>query len=369
MKISKYWKQILAWTLCAVLALGLVYIVREDRKRNTERIAQLQKQAAELEQTDNEKLEALTDVYDKFYSQVNVRSMVCWGDSAMAGGKDRSLAISLKQVVEENLFSSLTKSFGKVFEKGEYSTPSVTISNMGVTNETMRHILVRAGVNLLEIGDWIQIPEDTDPVAVRLMDDEAWNSDVEDDQIRFARQREVTFGKVWINDVEGTLIATDDWFDSAHPRYAFVRNEEGDMTSAGSGTEVEIESASMYIGNVPIFFFENETGRSVDGFVSDVQDLVDRYADTEDEDEEEDDIIYDLPYVVIFTTNEGSEIDKAMGNAFGSHYIRNDKYVAEMTVRTYKKLAQQVYENLDAQGCFDGVKEKIALALQEAEGL
>ena len=369
MKIANYWKQILAWTLCIVVAAGLFYVVREDRKRNAERIAQLQKQAEELEKTDGEKLEALTDIYDKFYSQVSVQSMVCWGDNAMAGSKDSSLAISLEKVVEENLFSSLTKSFGKVFEKGEYSTPSVTINNMGVTNETMRQILVRAGVNSLEIGDWIQIPAGTDPVTVRLMDSEAWNSDVKDDQIRFARQRDVTFGQVLINDVEGTLIATDDWFDSTHPRYAFVRDEEGNKTSAGSGTEVEIESATKYIGDVPIFFFENETGRSVDGFVSDVQDLVDRYADTEEDDEEEEETVYDLPYVVIFTTNEGSDIDKAMGNAFGSHYIRNEGYASEMTDRTYKKLAQQVYENLDGQGCFDSVKEKIALALQEAEGL
>ena len=105
----------------------------------------------------------------------------------------------------------------------------------------------------------------------------------------------MTFGQVWINDVEGTLIATDDWFDSTHPRYAFVRDEEGSKTSAGSGTEVEIEFATKYIGEVPIFFFENETGRSVDGFVSDVQDLVDRYADTEEDDEEEEKTVYDLP--------------------------------------------------------------------------
>ena len=89
---------------------------------------------------------------------------------------------------------------------------------------------------------------------------------------------------------------------------------------------------------------------------------------TEASDKEEK-TVYDLPYVVIFTTNEGSDIDKAMGSAFGSHYIRNEGYASEMTDRTYKKLAQQVYENLDGQGCFDSVKEKIALALQEAEGL
>ena len=369
MKIGNYWKQILAWGLCIVIAAGLLYVVCDDRMKKAEQMAQLQKQAEELQQTDGEKLEALTDIYDKFYSQVNTRNIVCWGDSAMAGSKDSSLAISLKKVTEDNLFSSLSKNFGRVFEKGEYVAPSITIHNMGVTNETLRHILVRAGVNSIELGDWIQIPASTDPVTVRLMDEEAWNSDVKEDQIRFARQKDVSFGQVRINDIEGTLIATDDWFDSTHPRYAFVRDEEGNKSSAGSGTEVEIESATMYIGEVPVFFFENETGRSTEGFVSDVQDLVDRYANTEDDDEEDEEDSYDLPFVVIFTTNEGSEMDKAMGRAFGNRYIRNDGYASEMTDRKYKKLAQQVYENLDSQGCFDSVKEKIALAIQEAEGL
>lgn len=280
-----------------------------------------------------------------------------------------SLAISLKKVTEDNLFSALSKSFNRVLEKGEYTTPAITIHNMGVTNETLRHILVRAGVNSLELGDYTQIPATTDPVTVRLMDEEAWNSDVKEDQIRFARQKDVSFGQVWINDIEGSLVATDDWFDSTHPRYAFVRDEDGNKTSAGSGTEVEIESATMYIGEVPVFFFENETGRSTEGFISDVQDLVDRYANTEDDDEEDEENSYDLPFVVIFTTNEGSEMDKAMGRAFGNRYIRNDGYASEMTDRKYKKLSQQVYENLDSQGCFDSVKEKIALAIQEAEGL
>lgn len=366
MKIGNYWKQILAWSLCLVIAAGLMFVVRDDRKKNVERIAELQKQADELEQTDGEKIESLTDIYDKFYSQVSMPNMVCWGDSAMAGGKDRSLAIALSKVIEENLFSTLSKSFSRVLEKGEYTIPSTTIHNMGVTNETMRHILIRAGVNSMELGDWIQIPASTDPVTVRLMDEEAWNSEDKEAQIRFARQKDVSFGQVWIKDTEGTLIATDDWFDSTHPRYAFVRDEEGNKVSAGSGTEVEIESATMYIGEVPVFFFENETGRSTDGFVSDVQELVNRYADTEDDDAED---VYDLPFIVVFTTDEGSEMDRALGNAFGNRYIRNDGYSTEMTDRNYKKLAQQVYDNLDSQGCFDGVKEKIALAIQEAENL
>ena len=366
MSIKRVWLQLLAWGLCVSLAIAFFFRVRDDQRKNEERIRQLQMEASESELIDEEKLESLTDIYDTFYSQLNLQSYVCWGDSAMAGSKENSLPVSLNKVIDDNLFLPLNKSFSKVLEKGEYNIPSVTLINMGVSNENLRQILVRAGVNSLEVGSWIIIPADSDPVTVRLMDEEAWNSDKKDDESQFAKQRNVSFGKVWISDIEGTLITTDDWFDSTHPRYAFVRDEEGNRKSVGSGTEVEIESASMYIGDIPIFFFENDTGRSVDGFVSDVEKLVEHYTNLE---EDEADQSLSIPYVVIFTTNEGSEMDKAMSDAFGSRYIRNEYLSSEMTDRQYIKLARQVYDNLDAQGCFDEVKGKIAVAIEEAEEL
>lgn len=362
MKINEKWTQIIAWGLCVVLAIALCGMVRIDRKRTAERVVQLQQQANQAQQTDSEKQEALAGVFEKYYSQMNVPGMVCWGDDAMAGNKDRSLTISLEKAVSDNLYSSLTKAFNKVLENEDYAVPSVTIHNMGVSNEEMRQILVRAGVNTMEIGDWVQIPSDTDPVTVRLVDDEARANGGE---LRFAKQKDVSFGQVWIDDIEGTLVTTDDWYDSNHPRFAFVRDEEGSSKGVSAGTEVEIESADKYIGEVPIFFFEDDSGRSIDGFVSDVEDLVNRYADTE-EDEDEEEISYELPYVVIFSTDEGSDMDQAMTEAFGSHYIRNDGYAVEMTEKAYNDLAQKVYESLDAQGCFNEVKGKIEAAVQEA---
>ena len=94
---------------------------------------------------------------------------------------------------------------------------------MGVFNEDMRQILVRASVNTMEIADWTQIPGDTEPVTVRLVDEEARSNGGE---LRFIKQKDVSFGQVWIDDIEGTLVTTDDWYDSNHPRFAFVRDEE-----------------------------------------------------------------------------------------------------------------------------------------------
>lgn len=385
MKNRKLWIQIVAWLLCLVLGYKLYDLVRDDREAYAEKIAQYQLQAAQSEELDEAKVESLTDIYDKFYNQVDVHNIICWGDTAMAGNNKTSLPSSLKKVIEENLFSSMKKTFNRVLENGEYDTPSVTINNMGVTNEGMRQIFARAGVNTIELGESIEIPSGKDNVTVRLMDEEAWNnlSDKKpDEQLKFANQKNVSFGKVYINGIRGSLVAADDWFDSGHPRYAFVRKEEGDSIHVNSRTEVEIESATKYLGDIPIFFFEDSSGVSVDTFVDQVEQLVDRYAyleDKQDDDSTSDSsteniestekAAYDLPFVVICTTMEDSDLDKAMGKRFEDHYIRNDIYYNEMTDRTYKKLAQQVYDNLDAQGCFTDVKSQIIMAMEEAEGL
>ena len=376
MKNKRLWFQLVAWLLCIVVGYQLYDIVKKDIIRNTEHNAQLKQQASQLEETVYEKQEAQVDIYDRFYSQLVVPRFICWGDSAMAGSRESSLSIAFEKVTDDNLFSPLSKTFSRVIEQDDYSIPSVKITNMGVSNEAMRQILVRSGVNIMDLGEGIEIPTETDPVTLRLMDQEAWDSEDKKAELKFAKQRDVSFGKVTIDGIEGTLITTDDWFDSTHPRYAFIRDKEGDWKRVGSGTEVEIETATKYLGDIPIFFFENDSGRSVDGLVSDMEKLVIRYAnaepDEEDSEEEETEqtiTSYNRPFVVICTTPENSSLDKALTGKFGTRYIRNDSYSNEMTDRMYKKLAQKVYDNLDQQGCFTDIKGKISLAIQEAEGI
>ena len=398
MNIRKLVLPVLAWIICIVGAYKLYTLVRADQAAQEERYAVLQMQAAASEETEIEKLEKQTDIYDKLYSQIDVNDFICWGDSAMAGNGSRSLPTVLKKVIEDNLFSSLKKSFSRVLDTDEYTTPSVKVNNMGVTGEGMRQILVRAGVNIMETGESITIPWGTEPVTVRFMDDEAWDrldpKKNPDEQLKFARQKTVDFGKVYIDGIRGSLVTTDTWFDSGHPQYAFVRKEEGDSTYVRSGTEIEIETATRYLGDTPVFFFENDSGRSIDGFVTDIEKLVNRYAIDEvpetdpseetsqeeekenspdDENAEESDAsaepAYDRPFVVICTALEDSDLDKALRRRFGTRYIRNDDYASEMTERNYKKLAQEVFDNLDSQGCFTEVQAQILMAVQEAEGL
>ena len=166
MKNKKLWFQVFAWLLCIALGYSLFNTVLEDNAKNAERFAQLQLQAANMEQTDGEKSEALADIYDKFYSQLENPQFVCWGDNAMAGSRESSLSISLQKVVNDNLYSQLSKTFSQAIEDEELTIPSVKVNNMGVTNEGMRQIVVSAGVNIMDLGEGNEIPYGNDPVTV-----------------------------------------------------------------------------------------------------------------------------------------------------------------------------------------------------------
>ena len=130
------------------------------------------------------------------------------------------------------------------------------------------------------------------------------------------------------------------------------------------GTDVEIESATKYIGNVPVFFFEDDSADTVNStneFVENLESLVQRYTLIEEEDGE---TSSELPYVVVCTAEEESELDERLKEIFGDWYIRNDTYASEMTEDDYKELAQKVYANLDGQGCFDEMKETIEKVIE-----
>ena len=90
-----------------------------------------------------------------------------------------------------------------------------------------------------------------------------------------------------------------------------------------------------------------------------------RYTEIEEEDGESSE---ELPYVVICTVDEESELDESLKEAFGDHYIRHNTYADDMMEEDYKELAQKVYANLDGQGCFKEMKETIAKAVEELKG-
>ena len=421
MRIRDFLLKITGVLLCMAMAAVLVALFFMNRTRNHDRAEELKKQAEELKRQEEQRREDAADLYEDLVSDLMVRNIVCWGDNEMAGNGDASLPGSLNQVANEKLFTDTVNDFSGAMDKEAEPALSVTVNNMGVRNEGMREILVRAGVNELQLAQWTVISSDTDPHNIELKDNISWST------LRFANQDGVRFGSVDIDGIYGTLTVGDGEYDDDHPRFAFVRDEEGDSMSFGAGTQVEIASATDYIGDIPVFFFEDDSADSVSGFVNDLESLVERYTEydeTEDEDAaaenipEEDIPAEDNPaegtpaednpaegipaegstlteaapeaattgaadnsiaketepsitraFVVICTAEEDSDLDEALREAFGDRYIRNDTYAYEMSEDSYRKLAEKVFDNLEEQGCFDDVKRQTESAVEQLKNL
>lgn len=380
MRIRDYIFRIGAVALCVIMAAMLIVLLFMDRTRNRERAQALQQKTEEHKQQELMKMEEATDLYDQFIDNLTVTGIVCWGDKGMAGNGDLSLPAALRELADENLFAPVVDSYSKVIDVEESDKPQLSVVNMGVRNEGMREILARAGVNEMKVGEWVYLPGDTEPCNIVLGDETSWTA------LRFADQQGVSFGKTVIEGVEGTLTAGEGEYDEDHPRFAFVRDEEGDGMQAGAGTSIETESASKYLGEIPVFFFEDDIADSAESFVSDVESLVDRYTDYYREDEEpseeaseeteeepEEDLAEERPlsqyFAIVCTAEADSELDNALREAFGDHYIRNDTYAANLTQDGWKALAQKVYDALDAQGSFAPAREQAEKAVEALNDL
>lgn len=202
------------------------------------------------------------------------------------------------------------------------------------------------------IGEWALIPEEKKPVNIVFRDNESGTT------LLFSEQKAARFGAVEIAEVTGELVVGEGEYDELHRKVAFVREMEGDSVQVGVGTPIEAESMTKYTGDVPLFFIEEDlsnTVNSVEEFVSDLESFVERYTEVDSENEE-------IPYVVICTAAVDSEVDNSLRDAFGDRYIRNDTYASEMSEEDYVKLAEKVYANLDSQGCFSNVNERIEIA-------
>ena len=385
--------------LCVIMAALLIVLMFMNHRRNQERADALRQKTEERKVLETQKIEEAAELYDHYIDQLGGISVVCWGDAVMAGKGDVSLPSALKAVIGENLYQPFTESYSKIVDKEEMTQPDAVVANMGVRDEGMREILVRAGVNTMKVGEWALIPGDTEPQNIVLGDDTLWTP------LHFARQDKVSFGKVVIEEIEGTLIEGEGEYDELHPRFAFVRDEEGDSFQTGAGTVIETENASRYLGDIPVFFFEDDSADNVDSFMSDLEDLVDRYTDYYHEDREEEETSDEdtleeqsedgytgdeqaaeeesggaeegseketsvsHAFVVLCTVESDSDLDTALKEEFGDHYIRSDLYADSLNADNCKNLAQKVYEALDAQGCFDTVKETTAQAIEALDDL
>lgn len=362
MKIKERTIQMFVWGVCIVLAVALIVLVLTDRNKRKKMLleaqAQSQLQKDETDTIDSEKLGKVQTIFDNLLSDLYLPSFVCWGDSEMAGNNESSFPKAFNKLTNELLSSDLLNCFNEYPGIVTKNTPSFVINDLSIVNEGMNELLVRSGVHSLVIGEWALIPEEKKPVNIVFRDNESETT------LLFSEQKATRFGTVEISGVTGDLVPGDGEYDDLHRKVAFVRKEEGDSIQVGLGTPVETESMTKYIGDIPIFFFEEDLSSTVDSveeFVSDLESFIERYTRVYSENEESS----MLPYVVICTTTIDSEVDDSLRDAFGDRYIRNDVHAPDMNEADYQVLAEKVYANLESQGCFSEIEERIVIAAEQ----
>ena len=366
MKTKERAFQIIVWGGCVVLAIALIVLVLTDRSKRQKMVheaqVQSQLQKDEDDAINNEELAKVKEIYDNLLLELELPSFVCWGDGEMAGSDEASFPKAFDKLSNELLLSDLSDCFNKYIGEDSKELPSFVINDMSIVNEGMNEILTRSGVHDLVIGEWALIPEEKEPINIVFRDNESGTT------LLFSEQKDARFGTVEISGVAGKLVVGDGKYDELHRKVAFVREKEGDSVQVGLGTSVDAESMTKYISNVPLFFFNEDISNTVDSveeFVEDLENFVERYTSVESINEG----LSELPYVVICTAAVDSEVDNALKNTFGDRYIRNDTHVSEMSEGDYNKLAEKVYTNLDSQGCFSNIKERIDDASEELREL
>lgn len=362
MKTKERAFQIIVWGGCVVLAIALIVLVLTDRNKRQKMVheaqVQSQLQKDEDDAINNEELAKVKEIYDNLLLELELPSFVCWGDGEMAGSDKLSFPIVFDKLSKELLFSDLSDRFKEFIGEDSKDLPSFVINDMSIVNEGMNEILTRSGVHDLVIGEWALIPKEKEPVNIVFRDDESGTT------LLFSEQKSSRFGTIEIAGVTGSLVAGDGEYDERHRKVAFVRDKEGDSVQVGLGTPVEAENMTKYIGDVPLFFFEeglSNTVNSTEEFVSDLESFVEKYTEIDSENEESS----ELPYIIICTAEVDSEVDNLLRDAFGDKYIRNDIPASEMTEEEYKKLAEIVYNNLDSQGCFLEIEDRITKATEQ----
>lgn len=267
--------------------------------------------------------------------------IVCWGDESMAGNRRGSLPNQLDKTVKMALFSGISDEFYSAAGVYSLSELAVPLANMAVCDESMREILARTGVTQLAVATDYTIHASTSSANINLADNEGR-------PLLFADQQYAKFGTVTIEGIKGYFYKSLNGGDWQHPKLAFGRMASGEETQVPAGTPVYTENAQKYVGRSPVLFFNAPEDGDTDAFVKALEAIVARHTGP--------------GAVVICTTDKDSAADTALSARFGSRYIRNAKTPEDMEAADYVSLALQVYNNLNAQGCFNSVNASVETA-------
>ena len=391
-------RNVILFILLVAAAAGLFLAKRIVQKRINAEDALLQAESAnqrqELNEARKENLEALQQAYEKDLETVReyLPGIVCWGDSLTAGSSGNvSYPGTLQKYIDAYLcdiynFASTIEGAGG-YPQMDWSkfTVSIPVVNMGSGRESSATILGRSGVSPYVIGKKVEIPAEVESVEIVLKSPDGYD-------VTPLTAGNAGLNPVVIEGVEGTITRENNGYKNV---YRFTRTEPGEAVTVEKGAEVQSASVDAYRDYLHIVWLGTyDSFTRPEKLVSDTKALLSRQANNPER------------YLVLgpcaingswsTTSTTMDNIDSAMQQTFGNHYINVRKYLmtdgmtdaglsmtkndsmavsqgkipesfrsnasgADLNSVAYKLIGKLVYGRMDALGFFDEIRQELGL--------
>lgn len=332
-------RNILVFIVLVLVTVGLFAEMLKVRRQIALEDAQLSAASSNQRQEQNdarqENLDAIRQAYDLDMETVKtyLPGIVCWGDSLTTGSSGNvSYPYTLQKYI--NTYLCDIYDFRSSIENAEdYSRlkwsnykVSIPVVNMGAGQEDSATILGRAGVKPYVISQNTVIPGDIQDVTVTFTSPDGRT-------VSPLTAGGAGINPVTVGGVEGTLSLVAPASGWGYSSYQFARSEAGAEVSIPAGTEIIPAAVGMYTDYIHIVWLGTYDGyRAPVQLVNDVQQLLNRQTANTDR------------YLVIgpctisgkwMGNGSGTldNIDSAMLQAFGSHYVNVRKYLIEDGLR------------------------------------
>lgn len=288
--------------VCVVAGVGMAfkYYSKSDIKNNADLSIATAYEKSKTERQKKEEEEKLTKEKQELHEQEilsQIPGIVFWGGSitAGAGGNGVSVTSEIEALEEEN----------------GYFIPVV---NCGVSGETAKSILTRAGVEKLYVKEF-SIPEKSTDVDIELMYEDGTKPSI----LRQAAGNINTINPVTINGVQGNISAVSVNNASVKYKYVFRRIKGGDEVKVSDQTEVETSYKNEYENYVYVIFIDgSQDWKTPDELIELQKKLLSSCKSDK--------------YIIISPTTgnkwSNREMENAMTAAWGEHYFNAREYLS-----------------------------------------
>ena len=287
------------------------------------------------------------EIYDEEVGLIRaeIGEVVLLGDNLALDTPFGSLEGDLSRELNRRLFGDLADSLRRIAEVRYPKDLTAPMKNGGVTDEGLYEVASRIGARDMLVAEDFVIPGGYDRVAVKLSDEDGT-------PLRFAIQEKVKFGDVNISGVIGGFFKGQEYYEPLHPMFDYARYTYGREVTVRAGEVVTFENMKKYTGAITVLAFFEQDGLTTDKITELVADIVERQRIRQ--------------YVIVYGQNGDAETSERLAELYPGRYI---SCPGKLYAEDYSALVEQIYDCLDAQDCWNALKDSKDVYLAELEDM